>query len=83
MKKSQLGSLNDAIIGCTKCPRLLPVSSALLKIKRFVHEKYWRKPFPSFDDPNTQIILVGLRLQRMVGIEPVECLLVMATVLGD
>ena len=57
-----LNSLNERIIRCTKCQRLVNFreSVALKKTKRFIKDNYWGKPVIGFGDPNAKIIIVGL-----------------------
>ena len=57
-----LNSLNEKIIRCVKCQRLVNFreSVALKKTKRFMKENYWGKPVIGFGDPNAKIIIVGL-----------------------
>ncbi len=57
-----LNSLNERIIRCVKCERLVNFreSVALKKTKRFIKDNYWGKPVIGFGDPNAKIIIVGL-----------------------
>ena len=57
-----LNSLNERIIKCVKCQRLVNFreSVALKKTKRFIKDNYWGKPVIGFGDPNAKIIIVGL-----------------------
>ena len=57
-----LNSLNERIIRCVKCQRLVNFreSVALKKTKRFKKDNYWGKPVIGFGDPNAKIIIVGL-----------------------
>ena len=61
MNKS-LNSLNERIIRCVKCQRLVNFreSVALKKTKRFIKDNYWGKPVIGFGDPKAKIIIVGL-----------------------
>ena len=61
MNKS-LNSLNERIIRCVKCKRLVKFreSVALKKTKRFIKDNYWGKPVIGFGDTNAKIIIVGL-----------------------
>lgn len=62
MEKSHLHTLNRRIIQCKKCPRLYSYIKIVSKhkAKRYLDQKYWAKPLPSFGDPQAQILLVGL-----------------------
>ena len=54
--------LNNKIINCKKCPRLIKFSKkiSLLKRKQNVKETYWGKPVPGFGDLKAKIIILGL-----------------------
>jgi uracil-DNA glycosylase len=60
--KVELKNLQNLVIECQKCPRLVAhlkeVSNR--KPKRYRDWNYWSKPLPSFGDPNAQILIVGL-----------------------
>ena len=55
-------ALNQQIIRCTRCPRLVDYIHQVSKIKvrRFREESYWGKPVPGFGDVNAQLLIVGL-----------------------
>ena len=57
-----LSSLNEQIISCRKCPRLVEWREevALVKRKAYKDEEYWGKPVPGFGDPNARVLVVGL-----------------------
>ncbi len=54
--------LDQKIVACTKCPRLVQWREevAVVKRKSYEHEKYWGKPVPGFGPDNARIIIVGL-----------------------
>jgi uracil-DNA glycosylase family 4 len=54
--------LEQEIITCRKCPRLVEWREHVGKIKRkaFHNEEYWAKPVPGFGDPDAHILVVGL-----------------------
>ncbi len=60
--RSALRSLQDEIIACRQCVRLVRWREdvATEKVKRFAQEEYWGKPVPGFGDPNARLLLVGL-----------------------
>ncbi len=66
MGKSQsnvtLRQLQNEIIDCTKCPRLVRwrEKTARDKVPRFSEENYWGKAVPSFGDPHARLLIVGL-----------------------
>lgn len=55
-------ALNDKIVSCKKCPRLIKYCKtiALEKRKSFRHETYWGLPVPNFGAHNAQLLIVGL-----------------------
>jgi uracil-DNA glycosylase family 4 len=54
--------LNDEIVGCRKCPRLVAYREAVARErKRAFHEwDYWGKPVPGFGDPHAGLYILGL-----------------------
>ena len=61
MKKS-FKKLENSIINCKKCPRLVNFRTQVAKDKRkqYINEKYWGKPITGFGDRKARILLVGL-----------------------
>jgi uracil-DNA glycosylase family 4 len=59
---TQLESLQEQVIRCRLCPRLVRWREQVAreKTKRFEEWDYWGKPNPSFGDPRTRLLLVGL-----------------------
>ncbi len=55
-------NLNNQIIACTRCPRLIEwcQTIALEKRKSFADQTYWGKPVPNFGDPQALGLIVGL-----------------------
>jgi uracil-DNA glycosylase family 4 len=62
MRRTPLQKLNDEIVACRKCPRLVAWREQVAIEKRaaFRDEDYWGKPLPGFGDPAAQVVLVGL-----------------------
>lgn len=60
--KEELKNLQNLVIECQKCPRLVAYLKQVSnhKPKRYRDWDYWSKPLPSFGDPNAQILIVGL-----------------------
>jgi uracil-DNA glycosylase family 4 len=60
--KRELENLQEVVIQCHKCPRLVAYLKEVSrhKPKRFRDWDYWGKPLPSFGDPNTQVLIIGL-----------------------
>lgn len=57
-----LDSLNQEIIECRKCPRLVEWREEVARVKRKAYQdaEYWGKPVPSFGDPQARVLVVGL-----------------------
>jgi uracil-DNA glycosylase family 4 len=57
-----LDRLNDAIVACRRCPRLVRWREASAKKppRRYLGMRYWAKPLPGFGDPNARLLIVGL-----------------------
>jgi uracil-DNA glycosylase family 4 len=63
MKPSvQLEKLQETVIQCHKCPRLVAYLKEVSerKPKRYRDWDYWSNPLPSFGDPNARVLIVGL-----------------------
>jgi uracil-DNA glycosylase family 4 len=54
--------LNNEIVTCRRCPRLVEWREmvALKKKKVYSHWQYWGKPVPGFGDINGRILVLGL-----------------------
>lgn len=61
-KKSELEKLNQEIIHCRKCARLVAWREEVARVKRraYIDQEYWGKPVPGFGDPNARVVVVGL-----------------------
>jgi len=59
---TQLEQLNQEIISCRKCPRLVEWREEVARVKRkaYKDEEYWGKPVPGFGDPQARVLVVGL-----------------------
>ena len=57
-----LSELNEEIISCRKCPRLVAWREEVARTKRkaYMDWEYWGKPVPGFGDPNARVLVVGL-----------------------
>jgi uracil-DNA glycosylase family 4 len=57
-----LTKLNQTIIKCKQCPRLVQFIKKIAteKRKQYVNETYWAKPITGHGDPKAQILFVGL-----------------------
>jgi uracil-DNA glycosylase family 4 len=56
------GALNEDVMTCRKCPRLVAWREQVAKKKRrmFRDEDYWGKPVPGFGDHEARLLIVGL-----------------------
>jgi len=54
--------LNDEVIACTRCPRLVEYRQKIAREKRRAYRdcEYWGKPVPGFGDPNARVLIMGL-----------------------
>jgi len=61
-KKLLLSVLNQEIISCSKCPRLVEYREKVASEKRraFREWTYWGKPVPGFGDSGAQLLILGL-----------------------
>lgn len=57
-----LDQLNQQIISCRKCPRLVEWREEVARVKRkaYQDQEYWGKPVPGFGDPKARVLVVGL-----------------------
>jgi uracil-DNA glycosylase family 4 len=57
-----LQTLNEEIVACRKCPRLVAYREQVAREKRRAYRDwiYWGKPVPGFGDSKAQLMLVGL-----------------------
>ncbi len=62
MPKSALEQLNEELIACRRCPRLVEHCQTIAREKRRAYREweYWGKPVPGFGDPKARVLLLGL-----------------------
>jgi len=62
MTADELAVLNEAIISCRRCPRLVHYREAVARTKRraYLDWDYWGRPVPGFGDPHAQLLILGL-----------------------
>jgi uracil-DNA glycosylase family 4 len=62
MRFTSLNLLNEAVVACHCCPRLVVWREQVAREKRaaFRDEEYWGRPVPSFGDPHARVLLCGL-----------------------
>lgn len=59
---SSFGALENELISCRRCPRLVEWRERVAHEKRraYMHWDYWGKPVPGFGDHEARLLLVGL-----------------------
>lgn len=57
-----LGLLQQQVIECTRCPRLVAYRARVAAEKRRAYrdQEYWGRPVPSFGDPAARLLILGL-----------------------
>jgi len=57
-----LDALNQAVIDCRRCPRLVEWREQVAREKRaaFRDWDYWGRPIPGFGDPAARVLILGL-----------------------
>ena len=57
-----LTALNEAVIACRRCPRLVEWRELVAREKRaaFRDQEYWGKPMQGFGDPDARVLVLGL-----------------------
>ena len=60
--RSALAEIEQEIVSCRACPRLVAWREEVATIKRaaFADQDYWGRPIPGFGDPEAHIAVVGL-----------------------
>jgi len=60
--RNELERLNERILACTRCARLIQHCRKVARQKRRMYrgEAYWGKPVPGFGDPNAELLILGL-----------------------
>src|SRR5271170_1359965 len=61
-KSALLKILNEEIVACRKCPRLVEYRERVAREKRraFRDWTYWGKPVPGFGDAGAELLILGL-----------------------
>ena len=54
--------LNNEVVACTRCPRLVEYRETVAREKRRAYRdwEYWGKPVPGFGDPEARVLIMGL-----------------------
>jgi uracil-DNA glycosylase len=57
-----LEELEQEVISCRRCPRLVAWREEVARVKRaaYAGEAYWGRPLPGFGDPAASVLLLGL-----------------------
>ena len=57
-----LEALNQAVVECRRCPRLVEWREQVAREKRaaFREQAYWGRPMPGFGDPAARVLILGL-----------------------
>ena len=60
--KSAIKDIQNQIISCCDCPRLVSFRSQIAEKKRksFMDWDYWGKPVPGYGDPKSKLLILGL-----------------------
>src|SRR5213595_3021394 len=60
--RSPLHVLNEEIVACRKCPRLVRYREKVAREKRRAYREwtYWGKPVPGFGDAGAELLILGL-----------------------
>lgn len=58
----ELQVLNEEVVECVRCPRLVAFREEIGRIRRRAYrdESYWSRPVPGFGDPEARLLIVGL-----------------------
>ncbi|MFW6175513.1 MAG: uracil-DNA glycosylase family protein, partial [Acidobacteriota bacterium] len=58
----ELAALEEDVVGCRRCPRLVAWREKVAREKRaaFEDQDYWGRPVPGFGDPGARLLIVGL-----------------------
>jgi uracil-DNA glycosylase len=59
---SALTVLNDDVVNCARCPRLVAYRQQVGREKRraYLDWDYWARPVPGFGDPHARVLVLGL-----------------------
>jgi uracil-DNA glycosylase family 4 len=59
---SWLTILNQEVVACRRCPRLVAYREEVARVKRraYLGWEYWGKPVPGFGDPHARVLIMGL-----------------------
>jgi uracil-DNA glycosylase family 4 len=57
-----LQTVEDEVVNCRKCPRLVHYREEVARTKRRAYRDwtYWGRPLPAFGDPHARLLIIGL-----------------------
>ncbi len=60
--RTQLAVLEQKVIACHRCPRLVRYREEVARTKRRAYRDwvYWGRPVPAFGDPHAKLVIIGL-----------------------
>ncbi|MFO3797705.1 MAG: uracil-DNA glycosylase [Anaerolineales bacterium] len=61
-KSNALQQVNEELIGCRRCPRLVAWRERMARQKRraYLNWEYWGRPVPGFGDAEARLVMIGL-----------------------
>lgn len=62
MAANEFERLQERVVGCHRCPRLVEWRERVAREKRAAYrdDEYWGRPVPSFGDPAARVLVIGL-----------------------
>jgi uracil-DNA glycosylase family 4 len=59
---AELKVLNQSVVACTRCERLVTYREKIGRVRRraYQDQEYWAKPVPGFGDCNARVLILGL-----------------------
>jgi uracil-DNA glycosylase len=62
MAADGLKILEEQVVNCTKCSRLVKYLEKVARVKRRAYRDctYWGRPLPAFGDPKARLLIIGL-----------------------
>jgi uracil-DNA glycosylase len=62
MSRTALAQLQEEVVACRSCPRLVRWREQVAREKRAAYrgEAYWGRPVPGFGDPSARLVVCGL-----------------------